>query len=333
MYKKFDCILSLTIVILLWSAVNPTFAQNVVKNKNAEETKCDFEISLAQWSLRMSFLGSIKSREWYFKMLEESPDSLLNGELEPIDFPKAAADLGIYSIEILNIFYLDKTEDMEYWNIYKQKCDEVGVKIGLIMCDAIGNLGDSDSISRMTAVENYYKWIDIANFLDARSIRVFANGVDEPKELAANMIHSLSKLGEYGMSKGVNVLVENHGGYSSNGAWLSEVIRNVDRDNIGTLPDFGNFCLEWDSTGCIKEYDMYKGMYELMPFAKGVSAKSYNFDENGNEIYIDFYKMMKIVKESGYKGYIGIEYEGKQLSEIDGIKATKLLLEKVFREL
>jgi len=151
--------------------------------------------------------------------------------------------------------------------------------------------------------------------------------------VATNAVDGLSKLGTYGASKGVNIIVENHGGYSSDGAWLSGVMKKVGMENVGTLPDFGNFCMKNGADGCEEEYDKYKGIAELMPYAKGVSAKSHQFDENGNETKSDFLRIMKIVKESGFKGYVGIEYEGQELSEDEGIKATKALLERVFAEL
>jgi sugar phosphate isomerase/epimerase len=197
------------------------------------------------------------------------------------------------------------------------------VTVGLIMCDALGNLGDSDPEARMATVENHKPWVDVAAFLGAKTIRVNAAGEGTAEEVAANAVDGLSKLGEYGASKGINVVVENHGGYSSNGKWLSGVMEKVGMDNVGTLPDFGNFY----------EYDRYLGMEEIMPYAKGVSAKSNVFDAEGNEANMDYLRLMKIVKDSGFKGYVGIEYEGAELSEDEGIKATKALLEKVFAEI
>jgi hypothetical protein len=82
-------------------------------------------------------------------------------------------------------------------------------------------------------------------------------------------------------------------------------------------------------SSCVEEYDRYQGVEELMPFAKAVSAKSYDFDAAGNETTIDFQRMVRIVKKSGYKGFLGIEYEGSRLSEAEGIKATKKLLERL----
>ena len=185
----------------------------------------------------------------------------------------------------------------------------------------------------MTAVENHYKWVDVSKFLGAHSIRVNVSGDGSREEVALNAIDGLTKLGKYGASNGINIIVENHGGYSSDGTWLAGVMKEVDMENVGTLPDFGNFCVEGRPKNCTKTYDKYQGISDLMPFAKGVSAKSFEFDEQGNEINSDFDSIMRIVKKSGYKGYLGIEYEGNRLSEDKGIKATKLLLEKVIKKL
>jgi sugar phosphate isomerase/epimerase len=288
------------------------------------EAVADFQISLAQWSLHRTYFGGV-IEDWqeFARLLTESPDELLKGDIDPIDFPSVAAGYGIHCIELVNTFYYSKANDQAYWTAFKQKCEEAGVTVGLIMCDALGNLGDADPEARQTAVENHHAWVDVAQFLGAKSIRVNAAGEGTPEEVAANAVDGLSKLGEYGASKGINIIVENHGGLSSDGLWLSGVMEKVGMDNVGTLPDFGNFY----------EYDKYQGIADLMPYAKGVSAKSYSFDENGNEINSDFQRIMKIVKESGFKGYIGIEYEGPELSEDEGIKATKALLDKVIAEL
>lgn len=332
-------LLMVTATVLLLSCNTGSNSSETSESKEDQtesnvETTPDFQISLAQWSLYRSFFGSaIEDWQAFGKMLMESPDDLLKGELDPVDFPAIAAGYGIHSIELVNTFYFSKANDQAYWNGFKQKCEEAEVTVGLIMCDALGNLGDSDPEARMAAVEKHYQWVDVAKFLGAHSIRVNAAGQGTPEEVAANAVDGLSKLGEYGASKGINIIVENHGGYSSNGKWLSGVMAKVGKENVGTLPDFGNFCIERGPEGCINEYDRYQGIAELMPYAKGVSAKSHEFDENGNEVSSDFLKIMKIVKESGFRGYVGIEYEGSQLSEDEGIKATKALLEKTFKEL
>jgi sugar phosphate isomerase/epimerase len=304
-----------SVIVLSCNSGSKSTENTVDKEEQTEanvETTPDFQISLAQWSLHKT----------YFE-----------GELDPKDFPDIAAGYGINSIELVNTFYFSKSIDNTYWNEFKQKCDDVGVTVGLIMCDALGNLGDADPEARMVAVDKHYLWVDVAKILGAHSIRVNAAGQGTPEEVASNAVDGISKLAEYAASKNINIIVENHGGYSSDGKWLTGVIAKVGMDNVGTLPDFGNFCIERGSDGCVNEYDRYQGMTELMPYAKGVSAKSNDFDENGNETNSDFLRIMKIVKESGFKGYIGIEYEGNQLSEDEGIKATKALLEKVFKEL
>ena len=192
------------------------------------------------------------------------------------------------------------------------------------MCDGEGRLGDPDETARAQAVENHYKWVEAAKFLGCHSIRVNAASegeFEEQKKLAAD---GLSRLTEYGDQHGMNVIVENHGGFSSHGLWLTDVIKMVNHPRCGTLPDFGNFRVSDE-----EEYDRYQGVKELMPFAKAVSAKSQEFDNDGNETKTDYLKMMGIVIEAGYHGYVGIEYEGRGLSEDAGVRATKKLLERV----
>lgn len=276
------------------------------------------------------FFGDALNGNWqeFGRLLREAPDSLLQGPLKPIDFPSIAKSYGISTIELVNTFYYGKAKDMAYWEDFKKRCDEAGVNVGLIMCDALGDLGNADEAERQKAVENHYPWVDVAAYLGAHTIRVNAAGQGTAEEVAANAADGLKKLGEYAATKGINVVVENHGGYSSDGSWLSGVMKTVNMSNVGTLPDFGNFCMERGPEGCTKSYDMYKGIEELMPYAKGVSAKTNDFDADGNETTKDYARIMKIVKDSGFKGAIGIEYEGNVLSEDEGIKATKALLEK-----
>jgi sugar phosphate isomerase/epimerase len=261
-------------------------------------------ISLAEWSLNRA----IKA-----------------GELDNRDFAKAAKqDYGIDAIEYVDQFFRDKAKDQQYLTELKTRAADLGVKIQLIMIDTAGNLGEPEDAKRTAAVERHYPWVEAAKFLGCHSIRVNARSrgsYEEQQKLAAD---GLRRLSEFASTHAINVIVENHGGLSSNGAWLAGTIKLAGLPNCGTLPDFGNFRI---AEG--EEYDRYKGVTELMPYAKAVSAKSYDFDEAGNETTIDFARMMKIVTGAGYHGYVGIEYEGRRLSEPDGIKATKKLLEKV----
>jgi sugar phosphate isomerase/epimerase len=273
-----------------------------------------FKISLAEWSLHKSLFAK---------------------EFENLEFPvKAKNEFGISAVEYVNQFFMDKAKDTTYLTELKKRADDVGVTNVLIMCDGEGEMANLDAKKRTTAVENHYKWVDAAKFLGCHSIRVNCFGIGTAEEVAKAGADGLRKLSEYAQPIGINVIVENHGGYSSNGQWLSGVMKEVGMANCGTLPDFGNFCTKresgdvWESK-CIEEYDRYKGVEEMMPFAKGVSAKANNFDEQGNCIETDYAKMLPIVKAVGYTGHIGIEYEGTVLSESDGIKATKALLERV----
>ena len=265
-----------------------------------------FKISLAEWSLH---------RELYSKKIDH------------LDFISLAkTEFGIDAVEYVNSFFFEKAKDTKYLNEMKTRANDHGVKSLLIMCDNEGNLGDPNKNKRNQVVENHYKWAEAAKFLGCHSIRVNARSdsklsYDEQLKLAAD---GLGTLVDFCDNLNLNAIVENHGGLSSNGKWLSSLMRVVGHPRVGTLPDFGNFKTDTD-----KWYDRYKGVGELMPYAKAVSAKSHEFDSNGNEVRTDYYKMMKIVLGYGYNGYVGIEYEGDKHSEYDGIHLTSKLLKKI----
>ena len=267
-----------------------------------------FKISLAEWSLHRAILKE--------------------KTLDHLDFPKVAAEFGIKGVEYVNQMFKDRATDKAYLAEMKKRCDDLGVRSVLIMCDNEGDLGDADEKKRAAAVENHHKWADAAKFLGCHSIRVNARSTGSWDEQITRAADGLAKLSGYAQTLGLNVIVENHGGLSSNGMWLSSVMKQVNLPNCGTLPDFGNF-----KVSPTEEYDRYKGVSELMPFARGVSAKTYKFDDKGNEAGIDYMKMMKIVMDAGYHGFVGIEYEGTGLGEREGIKATLDLLNRVKAQL
>ena len=277
-----------------------------------------FQISLAQWSLHKAFGRRAEAT------------------LDPKNFAAIAhKEFGIDAVEYVNQFYASKKKDDGYLKELKQVADDNGVRSVLIMCDGEGNLGDPDAGKRKKAVENHKRWVEWAKYLGCHSIRVNAAsdwklGYEETQKLACEGLKMLTE--EAGKSE-INVIVENHGGLSSNGAWLAGVMKLVNLPGCGTLPDFGNF-----NIGNIKDqpksYDKYQGVDELMPFAKGVSAKSFDFNAEGMETTIDYPKMMDIVlNKHNYHGFVGIEYEGNKLSEPEGIKATKALLMKIRAEM
>lgn len=266
-----------------------------------------YKVSLAQWSINRPLFG---------------------GQMQHLDFARIAKSVGIDAIEYVNQFFKDKAEDRTYLAELKRRADGEGVRSLLIMIDAEGDLGDADPVRRTRAVESHHKWVEAARFLGCHSIRVNARGEGTPEEQKAQAVDGLRRLAEFGARHDLNVIVENHGGLSSNGAWLADLIRRVDHPRCGTLPDFGNFSL-----GDGKEYDRYQGVREMMPFARGVSAKSHDFDAEGNETRTDYRRMLGIVLDAGYRGFVGIEYEGDRLPEPEGIRATKGLLERVRAEL
>ena len=272
-----------------------------------------FKISLAQWSLHRT---------------------LRQGKLDHLEFPAfTKKEFGITAVEYVNQFFKDKAQDQAYLKELKSRASDAGVDNLLIMIDGEGALGDPDDVERKKAVENHYRWVEAARFLGCHSIRVNARSegtFDEQQLLAADGLHRLS---EYGDQHQINVIVENHGGLSSNGKWLSGVIEKVDHPRCGTLPDFGNFQLGTSAEGKPQWYDRYQGVEELMPYAKAVSAKSKKFDARGNEVETDYFRMVGIVLASGYRGYIGIEWEGNKPDEVEGIHLTHNLLKRVRDEL
>ena len=267
-----------------------------------------FQISLAQWSLHRA---------------------LFAGELDTPGFVRAARDeYSIGAVEYVNAFFKDQVKDEKYLAALKKTADDSGVWSLLIMCDGLGRLGDPDPAARTQAIENHRPWLHAAKSLGCHSIRVNAASGGERAEQVRLAADGLRRLSEIGETFQLNVIVENHGGLSSDGSWLAEVMRKVDHPRCGTLPDFGNFHL-----GDGKCYDRYQGVTELMPHAKAVSAKSHAFDEAGDETQTDYRRMLGIVLEAGYRGYVGIEFEEDKISEPEGIRKTKALLEKVRKEL
>jgi len=282
-------------------------------------TEAGIEISLAEWSLHRAIYG---------------------GKLDHLDFPATAKKVfGISAVEYVNGFFGGGKMDFRaaaknsaYLKELLTRSKDAGVVNHLLMVDDEGPLAAANEGARLAAIENHLKWIEAAKVLGCRTVRVnlHAEGSAEEKKVAS--VDSLGRLGEFAEPMKINVVVENHGGVTSNGAWLVDVVRQAGRDNVGTLPDFGNFCLShpWGTTqdGCEDLYDRYKGVAELLPYAKGVSAKTYDFDADGEQPLMDYRRLIGLVKAAGYRGYIGIEFEGNTQPEDEGIRKTKALLEK-----
>lgn len=269
-----------------------------------------FKISVAQWSLNKLF--------W-------------EGAIDNLDFgPFVRKHFDLDAVEWVNGFFKDKAQDLTYLREQKQRCDDAGVRTLLIMCDGEGALGAPAESERRQTVENHKKWVVACKVLGGHSIRVNAQSSGSAEEQKRLVVDGLTQLTEFARGFGINVIVENHGGLSSNGQWLAGVMQQMGMPECGTLPDFGNFVID-RATGL--EYDRYRGMYELMPYAKAVSAKSKDFDNAGNHPAYDFARILRIVLAAGYRGYIGIEYEGGSHENVEGVRLTQRLLERVRTEL
>jgi len=279
----------------------------------------DLKISLAEWSLHRAIQA---------------------GKIDHLDFPiLAKRDYGISAVEYVNglfggnkMTFKEAAKNNAYLAELLKRSKDAGVFNHLIMIDDEGPLALPDDKIRLIAVEDHKKWIEAAKYLGCLTVRVNLHGDGSPDAKKTASVDSLSRLGDFAKTMNINIVVENHGHESSNAAWVAEVMKLVNRPNVGTLPDFGNFCLsqDWGTTQgeCKDYYDRYKGVKEMLPFAKGVSAKTYDFDSNGEQPKMDYKRLIEIVKASGFKGYIGVEFEGDTQPEEDGIRKTKLLIEK-----
>jgi sugar phosphate isomerase/epimerase len=297
------------------STLGLAFPVPIFSSEKAAKNK----ISLAQWSMNRSFFS---------------------GKKDAHDFAVYAGNMGFAGVEFVNQFYFDQlkngtTSSKNVSSLAKtlnSRAKDNNITNVLIMVDLEGNLADSSSKEIKTAIEQHKKWVELAAEIGCHSIRVNLSGEKDPKRWIDKSVEGLTGLCGFAKTMGINIIVENHGGLSSNGSLLAQVMKKTNLDNCGTLPDFGNFCIahSWgNDPTCEEWYDMYKGVAELIPYAKSVSAKSYDFDDNGNETKIDYAKMMKIVKQNNYDGYIGVEYEGSRLGEKEGILATKNLIQRL----
>ena len=255
-----------------------------------------YEISLAEWSLN---------------------EPIFAGEIDHLEFAKIAADLGIHGVEYVNQFFKDKAKDLDYLREMTAVADGEGVTQVLIMIDGEGQLGHPDEAERIQAVENHYKWVEAAQFLGCHGIRINGYSEGSYEEQLKLVADGFSRLAEFADDHNINLMIENHGGFSSNGNWVVELMQEVSHPRVGTLPDFGNFRIRDGET-----YSSYKGVEQMMPWAKGVSVKPMGYDADGNRHELDMVRLMRTVIDAGYHGFCGIEYgpEGRQLEGIAEVR-------------
>jgi len=277
------------------------------------DKKMFFKISLAEWSLHKAIFSK---------------------KMSNLDFPLVAKrDFGLDTVEYVSVFFEDKQKDKNYLKELLMRSKDNGVNNHLMMVDGMGDLGAPDKKDRQQALENHKHWVDASKYLGCKLMRVNVSGLGKPEDMQKAGAEGLSQLAEFAKPMKVHVLVENHGGMSSDASWLNGVVKQADTKNTGILADFDNFCVMSESGiaadgKCKNEYNRYKGMTEMMPYVKGISAKTHYFNEKGDCVETDFYKMLKIIKDGGYRGYISAEFEGPNLTEEEGIKKTIALLRK-----
>lgn len=318
--KRFQIIILLFLLVFVGCINGKKEDNKEITTVEIEEAKPFFDLSLAEWSLHKRFN-------------EEG--------VSPFEFARIADSLGFTTIEFVSQLYTNQIKELGFETVIdslKKESEKYGLKNNLIMVDHEGDLADADLTIRNQAVENHKKWVDAAQKLGCQAVRVNTFGNNDPVIWAHTVVDGLKKLSEYAATKNINIICENHGWLSSDVPKLMAALDAVNMTNCGTLPDFGNWCIKRteDKFGgtCVELYpDKYEGVKLMLPKAKGVSAKSYDFDENGNETTIDYAKMLQIVKDAGFSGIIGVEYEGERLSELEGVIATRELLFKVVQNL
>jgi len=305
---------ALGIVVLIAAPLLFSCQENASGNKSERMTKIpEPKYSLAQWSFNRD---------------------LFAGEMSTQDFVMAAGEMGFDGVEYVSQFFQDKVDNFQYLDSLNAAAKAAGVKNLMIQVDNIGNLCASDEKERNAAVALGKKWIDASKYLGCTSMRVNAHGDGTPEEMKVQAIYGIGRLADYANQVGVKLIIENHGGVSSKGDWLADLVVSLAEKKVGSLADFHNWCYETKSGAlwgeCAKEYDYYKGFQELIGSAEGVSVKAFEFDSLGNEADLNFPKFFKIMQDAGYDGYLGVEYEGKNLSSKEGILKTKALAEKTW---
>ena len=293
-----------------------------------------FKLSISQWCFHRAIFGPSRADyDWFVSQLESDPDAVLQGEMDPRDIVVKAREIGVDAVDYVNVLFYGHAGDIPWLTELKRRADSEGVKSLMIMCDQTGRLGHADAEMRQQSVDDHTRWLEAAEFLGCHSIRVNAYGDGAYLEQLERCSEGISALAERADSMGLNVLIENHGGASNTGVWLAMLLQKIDHPRVMALADFDNFFMGGWNEMPERRYDRYQGLMDIAPYTHSVSAKAHGFNEDGSELRTDFHKAMRILLDAGFRGYASIEYEGDQLSEMEGAVRTKALLEKVRTDL
>jgi len=304
------------------SVMPKLFAKNPKSNKL-------FDIALSQWSFHRAIFGDSRDNyEWFIKTLHTNPDAVLKGDMDPRDIVVIARKLGVDMVDLANVLWFGHGQDKPWLRQFKTMAKDQNVGFTCLMCDELGNLGSSSKEKRISAIEKHKPWIETASELGCLQLRVNAYGDGTYLEQLEQNAESLFELAEYTQQFNLELLVENHGHPSSNGAWLAMLMEKVNHPNLGVYADLDNFFMGGWNHSPQRRYDTLQGLEDLAPYTRGVSAKTYGFKDNGQELTIDYPKCMKILTEAGFSGYACAEFEGEGISEMAGSIATIALLQK-----
>lgn len=288
------------------------------------------EAGLSQWSFHRSLLGNSRDNyEQYLKELHSNnPDQVLRGNMDHYSFLEAACSLNIKTIDLVNILFFSKVSDHSWLESYKRKADSLGLSFGCLMCDELGSLGSSSRTERRESLEKHLLWLQAASKLGCTMLRINAYGDGTYLQQLKQCSQTISSLADCANDYGINVVIENHGFASNNGAWLAMLIEHIGKDNVGVYLDFDNFFMGGWHHNPKRYYDRRQGIIDLAPYTFGVSAKSYDFNSLGDETTIDFKECIELLSEAKFDGVISAEYEGDTLSEFDGVEKTIRLIQK-----
>lgn len=299
--------------------------QNILQGKSFHK-----RISLSQWSFHRAILGSsMEDYATFTKLLHSKPERVLQGHLDSRDILNIANSLGIKKVDLVNVLFFGHAMDKPWLNEFIAKAKSFNTSFQVLMCDQAGNLGASSQLARKQSINAHIVWLETAVYLGCKQLRVNAIGDGSYLSQLRQCADSLSKLGAIAESMGIELLVENHGYASNNGAWLAMLIEETNHDNVKVFADFDNFFMGgWDLSP-ERRYDRIQGLLDLAPFTAGVSAKSHDFGALGDETTIDFRKCIAIFEENGFDGLYSAEYEGDRISELEGAISTVRLTSSI----
>lgn len=288
-----------------------------------------FTIGLSQWAFHRAIFGDARDHyRTFIKNLHSDPDSVLAGEMDPRDIVWRARELDVGVVDLVNILWFGHGEDKPWLNDFKTRARDANVTFGVLMCDQLARSGAADAKERRQSVEDHTRWMETAAELGCPFLRINPYGEGTYLEQCQRSAETLHALAERSADYGLEVIVENHGHPGSNGAWLAMLIEMANHSRVGTYTDLDNFFMGGWDLNPERRYDRHQGLLDLAPYTKAISAKTHDFDPDGEETTIDYHACLKILIDSGFSGLVSAEFEGNRVDETEGSKLTVELLKR-----